>query len=399
MKVVMSTKPIQSTITKIRNYPDKLVIFKHEESRYWQARYYTSGRTIKKSLRTTDKIEAKKRCIEFYQDIIFRERELLPLQQSTLFSRVTQEVIYEIQIEIDRGNLHQKTLNSVNSILNKYMSPYFAKYDVKSITYSHINNYINTVKEKSPDLSNASFKKHFQVLRRIFTYCERENLIEKIPTFPTIKDQSIARGFFNKKEYNQFKKEIVTQTKLGAKIRGNSIDRQFGLLVTFMTNTFLRPSDIKNLKHRNIEIIDYDEEKFLEITTDSSKTKNTPVISMRDAVDIYEDICKLNDNFCKPDDYVFYPQFEVRDSASKLMSDIFNHVAESCDLKTTKNGQNRTLYSFRHTAIMFRLLYGDKVDLLTLAKNCRTSVEMIEKFYASHLQPRMNADIIQSFRK
>jgi hypothetical protein len=43
----------------------------------------------------------------------------------------------------------------------------------------------------------------------------------------------------------------------------------------------------------------------------------------------------------------------------------------------------------------FRLLYGGKIDLLTLARNDRISVEMIERFYASNLTAEMNIDLLQ----
>ena len=61
-------------------------------------------------------------------------------------------------------------------------------------------------------------------------------------------------------------------------------------------------------------------------------------------------------------------------------------------------GQLRTLYSLRHTAITFRLLYGNGIDLLTLARNARTSVEMIERFYSSNLTAEMNIEMLQSKR-
>jgi hypothetical protein len=62
-------------------------------------------------------------------------------------------------------------------------------------------------------------------------------------------------------------------------------------------------------------------------------------------------------------------------------------------------GRERTLYSLRHTAIMFRLLYGEGIDMLTLARNARTSVQMIERFYASSLTGEMNVGLLQSRRK
>ncbi len=50
-------------------------------------------------------------------------------------------------------------------------------------------------------------------------------------------------------------------------------------------------------------------------------------------------------------------------------------------------------------AMTFRLLYGRKVDLLTLAKNARTSVEMFERFYSSNLDAEMNIDQPQGKRR
>ena len=61
-------------------------------------------------------------------------------------------------------------------------------------------------------------------------------------------------------------------------------------------------------------------------------------------------------------------------------------------------GRLRTLYCLRHTSIMFRLLYGQGIDMLTLARNARTSVQMIERFYASALDGEMNVAMLQSRR-
>ena len=47
---------------------------------------------------------------------------------------------------------------------------------------------------------------------------------------------------------------------------------------------------------------------------------------------------------------------------------------------------------------MFRLLYGKGIDLLTLARNARISVKMIEDFYASNLTAEMNIGLLQSRR-
>ena len=100
----------------------------------------------------------------------------------------------------------------------------------------------------------------------------------------------------------------------------------------------------------------------------------------------------------KPDDYLFLPLVRNRVAAGPILSQHFNKVLLETGLRTGSVGQSRTLYSLRHTAIMFRLLYGQGIDLLTLARNARTSVQMIEKFYASQLTAEMNIGLLQSRR-
>jgi integrase len=73
-------------------------------------------------------------------------------------------------------------------------------------------------------------------------------------------------------------------------------------------------------------------------------------------------------------------------------------VLKVAGLKETANGEARTLYSLRHTCIMFRLINGDGIDPLTLARSARTSVEMIDRFYAKHLTAEMNIAQLQSSR-
>ncbi len=70
----------------------------------------------------------------------------------------------------------------------------------------------------------------------------------------------------------------------------------------------------------------------------------------------------------------------------------FNAILEENDLKFDREGSRRTAYSLRHTYICFRLLEG--ADIYQIAKNCRTSVEMIEKYYASHIATTLDASAI-----
>jgi integrase len=224
----------------------------------------------------------------------------------------------------------------------------------------------------------------------------RENLIDRMPMMPSIKLSDSPRGWFSIKEYDELRKKLQELIDKGVVVRGQQITKELSYLVTFMVNTFLRPSDLKNLRHRNIEVVE-NEQKYLRITTEQSKTENLPIVSMEFAINIYKDILNLRTE-SKKDDYVFFPNISNRDRAMKIMSSQFNEVLQYADLKNSSSGEPRTLYSLRHTAIMLRLTKGDHIDLLTLARNARTSVDMIERFYAKPLSAEMNVDKLQSMR-
>ncbi|MET3997409.1 integrase [Bradyrhizobium sp. S3.9.2] len=75
----------------------------------------------------------------------------------------------------------------------------------------------------------------------------------------------------------------------------------------------------------------------------------------------------------KPTDLIF----------PKRHHELFDIILNELELKKDRDGQSRTAYSLRHTYICLRLMEG--ADVYQIAKNCRTSVEMIEKYYAAHL--------------
>ena len=71
---------------------------------------------------------------------------------------------------------------------------------------------------------------------------------------------------------------------------------------------------------------------------------------------------------------------------------MFNAILDEEKLKFDREGNRRTAYSLRHTYVCLRLMEG--ADIYQIAKNCRTSVEMIEKYYASHIKTRLDAAAI-----
>src|SRR6266436_633347 len=81
---------------------------------------------------------------------------------------------------------------------------------------------------------------------------------------------------------------------------------------------------------------------------------------------------------------------------SKWQRELFKTILNEEKLRIDREGQPRTAYSLRHTYICLRLMEG--ADIYQIAKNCRTSVEMIEKYYASHIKTNLDAAAINKMR-
>src|SRR5260370_30352581 len=80
----------------------------------------------------------------------------------------------------------------------------------------------------------------------------------------------------------------------------------------------------------------------------------------------------------------------------KWQRELFTTILDEENLRFDREGRPRTAYSLRHTYICLRLMEG--ADIYQIAKNCRTSVEMIEKYYASHIKTNLDATAINIMR-
>lgn len=130
---------------------------------------------------------------------------------------------------------------------------------------------------------------------------------------------------------------------------------------------------------------------YLRLTLPKSKGHDTPIITMPQAVRAYERLSEIAERrgSAAPEDYLFMPNVVDRDIALLSISRQFKKVLIAAGLDS--GAKNRcTLYSLRHTALTFRLQYGEPVDLITLSRNARTSVSMVEKFYSGRLNAETN---------
>ena len=79
----------------------------------------------------------------------------------------------------------------------------------------------------------------------------------------------------------------------------------------------------------------------------------------------------------------------------KWQRELFKTILGEQNLRFDREGRPRTAYSLRHAYICLRL---EGADIYQIAKNCRTRVEMIEKYYAAQIKTSLDAAAINVMR-
>ncbi|WP_423680492.1 hypothetical protein [Undibacterium sp. WLHG33] len=397
--------PIPASLTSVRGYPDKLKIYRIEASPFWQVRCFESGKTIKLSTKTTDKQEAVEFAKATYNRILHAQATGKALTKGTRFDICSNKMLEAQNSRVERGEFSKMSHDNDIYMLKKRILPEFGTMELASISFATLQDFVGKI---GPDLAPSSIQRHLGIVHKVMEYALHRQLLLAIPNFPTIKKKDEPRGWFPDVQYQALIAKATDLVGTSAKVqtteagppRTLKFTADLPKMIQFMVNSFVRPTDLKNMQHKHVEIM-RSEQVYLRLSLPKSKDKDAPIVTMEEAVTVYEQLKThyATEGLAGPDDYVFMPQYPNRDTALRELQHQFNYLLDDLDFKTGPQGEARTIYSLRHTSIMFRLLDGDKIDLLTLARNARTSVEMIERFYASKLTGEQNIDMIQSDRR
>ena len=429
--------PLQDTITRIPGYPRKLVIFKIPASSYWWVRYYADSHIYKRTTKTESKRDALEAAKRFYDDINLRMHgvtvfEGLPIDTNAAevipFRKVTHLLMEFEKSKVERKQLAKLTYQNIELRMDKHILPFFGHMDILSINYKTLDEFLQMLSKLEPKLSISTISNYMGLVRKVLQHAARYSYVKHIPEFPKVGVEDRPRGWFNVGEYKQItkiskkfagkriewrfhgeKEEESYFCEVGGKLGPNDrlikryqMTKDLSDLIVFMVNSYIRPTDIRNMQHKHVEVIKR-EWTYLRLTLPPSKGHSFPITTMPWAVKVYERICRRQEvelgRPVEPTDYVFMTQAKSRDNAIKSLAKQFDIVLDATGLKVSNVGEPRSLYSLRHSSIMFRLMFGRTVDTLTLARNARTSPEMIDRFYAAPLQGEMNIGELQSKRR
>ncbi len=316
------------------------------------------------------------------------------------FIDAAEQLIEDAKLRVRLGENRPSLVRDYTQRLNAYCRPFFGTMRVDRVDRPLLRKFRVYLADRG--LKTGTINPIMSFASMVLRHAEDLRFIKEAPKAPRAKHRDAPRPAFSSTDYRRMLKGLkaIEAGRPAITGKGRSIDWELRFIVTFLTNSFLRPGDLFLLQHKHVEERFTDDgQPYLRLDFPASKGHAAAVITMPAAAKIYR---RLVESRSKPpgrDDYVFLPGRLNRAYAKEVVRRQFTAVLEHLDLKVTAKGEVRTLYSLRHTAITFRLLNAENLDLLTLARNCRTSVEMIDRFYASSLSAEMNKDRLISFRR
>lgn len=388
------TTPIKSTITKVKGLHSSAIIYKCPASSYWQFRAFLEGKRRKCTTKETeiDRALRKAKLIysEWLNSINNGESKVEPTSRKSL-DVVARSLWAKNETRIKNGELHKDKVTKDKYVYERHIRPYFLKHDIKDIDADLLEQFKGHLAKN--DLSAGSQTSYMQVVMALLSEAQKKKMIANIPPKPRVRIDDGVRGYFNEDEYNELigffydsiGKPFSLKKKDGTVYRKIKITGELQLLIEFMVNTYIRPTDIKVLRHRDVHIVKRGDIKFITLRHEPTKRHKKQMTSTEKGYGIYLQIKAYHDlkGNAADDDYVFMPTYSNRDTALDNLATQFTMLLEDCKLRTDKDGKPRTLYSLRHTAIVQSIQKGLSLELI--ASNSRTSTDMIRRFYGSHI--------------
>ena len=397
-------------------------IYRRAGSRFWQCAVYLSQRNYRQSTKQENLAYALEFAKDWFLDRVaedrLRRRGMEPppvahaapaAPRKVIGERTFREAASEFLREyktLTEGERNPDYVKGKETTLRVHLLPFFGNLPLSEVTAGKIRDYrmhrMEPPQKPQPRRymyegrelrgrprrwtkpSRSTIHKEIVCLRQVLKTASRNGWINGLPDMsaPYKASGKIShRAWFSPAEYQRLHDASLDRARNPKRDRWKGECEQFHDYVVFMVNTGLRPDEASRLEYRDVTVVE-DEDSGEEILVIEVRGKRGVGYckSMPEAVEVFRRMQGRSKP--EPTDSVFGP----------VQRELMNAILDELQMKKDREGNARTAYSLRHTYICFRLLEG--ANIYQLAKNCRTSVEMIEKHYAAHLKNVVDASAI-----
>jgi integrase len=392
----------------------KVHIYRRPNSSYWQCATYLGRRNRRRSTKEESLSKAKEVAEDWYLQLRGKLRNG-EIKTERTFREASEQFLREYDI-ITEGQRSQVYVNGMHWRTRVHLVPFFGDMGLSEINGGTVQEYrihrfeAAKAKHGKPPARNT-LHQEIVALRQILKTAVRHGWLDHLPDLsePYGASGKIShRAWFSPEEYKQLYEATRKRAHQPKNPRYRWESEQLHDFVLFMANTGLRPDEAMRLEFRDVTIVEDDAtgDRILEIEVRGKRGVGY-CKSMPGAVIPFERLKKRN--------VAHAAELALKDGSDpkpapkrkgepnptdrlfpKYPRELFKTILKEESLRFDRDGRPRTAYSLRHTYICLRLMEG--ADIYQIAKNCRTSVEMIEKYYAAHIKNRLDAAAINIMR-
>ena len=388
------TTPIAETITKISGLPASAIVYKCAASSYWQFRVFLEGTQRKRSTKQEELAKAKTTAKLIYADLLQSvnsgETKAKPSSAKTL-QLIANSLWAKNETRMLNAELNKSKVSNDKSVFERHIKPYFANTDVKKIDTDMLDGFKSYLAKQK--LKPATQLSYINIVMALLKQAQIVKYITHVPAKPKVRVDDEARGYFDDADYAKLintataavGQQYEFTSKVGKVYRRIPITSELPLLIDFMVNTYVRPTDIAVLRHKHVHTVEQRGIKFIELRHPATKRHNNHMMGTEQSFLSYFYVKSLQEKQgkAKPEDFVFAPDLANRETALDMLATQFTAVLEMAQLRKDDEGKPRTMYSLRHTCIVRSIHKGVPIEMI--ATNSRTSSEMIRRFYGSHV--------------
>lgn len=376
-----------------------VVLFKRTRSSVWQVRFKLfDQRWHRFTTKYKDLAYAKKVAGDIYDRAKFKEEMGIPLR-TRRFGAVAEECSKLLEQEIQQG-LRPMTNKDYQRVIRKYLVPFFGKYNLTSLDNKLVREFEIWRNEQIGHMPIAStLANHSAAYNRVIDLAVEQGWISPQTNVPRLSrrgPKSKARPGFTSAEVQKLLAFMPTWVDGGHRHTGRQIKLLMRDYVEILLATGMRcGKESMNMLWQHIEWYEADGQRYLRIWV-SGKTGGRWLIAKHRAAEALERLAQRQASVGMSLEMTIAAKLPQRvftlDDGSQpyALAGTFMRMLAAAGLsKDMSSGQQRTLYSLRHTYATIELLAS--IDIHTLARQMGTSVLMLEKHY-SKLSATMAAD-------
>jgi len=369
-----------------------------------------NGKWHRLSTGESDIEAAKAKAYSLYREAEFKHKNNLPTN-TRKFASVARSIIQKL--ESKRGGYEWKVAyQSYIYVINGYLIPYFDKITLDNVAakYRGYEQYVEKRLGHMP--AKSTLNNHHAALQLILTEAVERGWTNRseIPRLENTGVSSQRRPTFEMDEYRTIIKELKKWSAVKShRSKDTEIKTMLYDYVLLLAHTGIRHGreamDIqwanisiqKTNKNNEVITIAVTKKKGRKATSEirhviarnNKYIKFTRILERLKSRNPKLQSLNLNEIIKRR---MQIPLFCLSDGTQpKRMDGTFKRFLTDIDMLSGAEGQERTLYSFRHFYATQELLRDPPIQIAILAKQMGTSIKMIEKHYG-HLETYQKAD-------